>query len=515
MERDILSRTAKTLVLAAACGLGLGLSAAQAGPTVSVEGGTLEGVTKGGVEQFLGVPFAAPPIGELRWAKPAPVKPWSGTRPATAHASKCVQNGWVKPIQLYRNEDCLYLNLYRPAAPAAAPRPVLVWFHGGASVAGASQDIDGSVFAQKADHVVIGVNYRLGAFGLASFAQSGSNFWLMDQQAALRWVKANVRAFGGDPDHVTIIGQSAGAYSVAAHMVSPESAGLFHRAVAMSLPVGPLHSTLTAEEEQKQGPTARMVEKAGCGAAADVLACMRGKSIEEVFEAGGGAATRAAGWQMVVDGKTIPDMPMKLFERGEYRKVPVLVGFTSQEQGFFLQARRASGQPPLTADAVAKAIASRPNGARLAEIYNVATYGSPTGTDIALASDRWGCEVRNWIKTVAKATPVFSYEFADPKAPTTIFHVDEPIDGPFHNSDIPYVFQRGYPNEQQADPPAWTPAQEALSDRMLDYVASFSKSSAPSVGWPKVETMVLHPDGDRIEADAAFAKRHSCEVWER
>lgn len=515
MERDILGRTAKTLVLAAACGLGLGLSAAQAGPTVSVEGGTLEGVTKGGVEQFLGVPFAAPPVGELRWAKPAPVKPWPGTRPATAHASKCVQNGWVKPIQLYRNEDCLYLNLYRPAAPAAAPRPVLVWFHGGASVAGASQDIDGSVFAQKADHVVIGVNYRLGAFGLASFAQSGSNFWLMDQQAALRWVKANARAFGGDPDHVTIIGQSAGAYSVAAHMVSPESVGLFHRAIAMSLPVGPLHSSLTAEEEQKKGPTARMVEKAGCGAAADVLACMRGKSTEEVFEAGGGAATRAAGWQMVVDGKTIPDTPMKLFDRGEYQKVPVLVGFTSQEQGFFLQARRASGQPTLTADAVAKTIAARPNGARLAEIYDVATYGSPTRTDIALASDRWGCEVRHWIKVVSGATPVFSYEFADPKAPTTIFHVDEPVDGPFHNSDIPYVFQSGYPNEQQADAPAWTPAQKALSDRMLDYVARFSKSSAPSADWPKVETMILHPEGDRIEADAAFAKRHSCEVWER
>ncbi|WID98146.1 carboxylesterase family protein [Bosea vestrisii] len=515
MERDILGRTAKTLLMAAACGLSLGLSAAQAAPTISVDGGMLEGVAKGGVEQFLGVPFAAPPVGELRWAKPAPVKSWPGTRPATAFASKCVQNGWVKPIQLYRDEDCLYLNVYRPAAPATSPRPVLVWFHGGASVAGASQDIDGSVFAEKADHVVIGVNYRLGAFGLASFAQSGSNFWLMDQQAALRWVKANARAFGGDPDHVTIIGQSAGAYSVAAHMVSPESAGLFHRAIAMSLPVGPLHAALSAEEERQKGPTARMVEKAGCSSAADVLACMRGKSTEEVFEAGGGAATRAAGWQMVVDKQTIPDTPMKLFGRGEFHKVPVLVGFASEEQGFFLQARRASGQPPLSADALAKTIASRPNGARIAEIYNVATYGSPTRTDIALTSDRWGCDVRQWIKVVSSAIPVFSYEFADPKAPTTIFHVDEPVDGPFHNSDIPYVFQRGYPNEQQADAPAWTPAQKTLSDRMLGYVASFSRSSVPSADWPKVETMILHPEGDRAEADAAFVKRHSCEVWER
>lgn len=515
MKRDNVGRTAKTCLVAALCGLSIGLAAAQAAPTVRVEGGTLEGVAKGGVEQFLGVPFAAPPVGELRWAKPAPVKPWSGLRPASSHASKCVQNGWVKPIQLYRDEDCLYLNVYRPAAPAAALRPVLVWFHGGASVAGSSQDVDGSVFAEKGDHVVIGVNYRLGAFGLASFAQSGSNFWLMDQQAALRWVKANVRAFGGDPDHVTIIGQSAGAYSVAAHMISPESAGLFGRAIAMSLPVGPLHSALPAEEERQKGPTARMVEKAGCGAAADPLACMRGKSTEEIFEAGGGAATRMAGWQMVVDGQTIPDNPMRLFARGQFQKVPVLVGFAREEQGFFLQARRASGQPPLSVEALAKAIASRSNGARIAEIYNVAAFGSPTRTDIALASDRWGCDVRHWLKVVSPSVPVFSYEFADPKAPTTIFHVDEPAEGPFHNSDIPYVFQRGYPNEQQAEAPAWTPAQKALSDRMLDYVARFSTSGAPSAVWPHVETMVLHPEGDRVEADAAFAKRHSCELWDR
>ena len=220
-----------------------------------------------------------------------------------------------------------------------------------------------------------------------------------------------------------------------------------------------------------------------------------------------GRRRRGDAGSRLADGRRRKDDPRHADE--------TVVGFTSQEQGFFLQARRAGGQPPLTADAVAKTIAPRPNGARLAEIYNVATYGSPTRIDIALASDRWGCEVRHWIKVVSGATPVFSYVFADPKAPTTIFHVDEPADGPFHNADIPYVFQRGYPNEQQADAPAWTPAQKALSDRMLDYVARFSKSSAPSADWPKVETMVLHPEGDRIEADAAFAKRHSCEVWAR
>lgn len=514
MGEGVVGKVAKWL-LAAVCCLGFGLSAALAGPIVSIQDGKIEGIGRGDVEQFLGIPFAAPPVGPLRWAAPAPVTPWTGLRPATEYASKCVQNGWVAPIRQYRNEDCLYLNVYRPAAPAVQPRPVLVWFHGGAAVAGSSQDVDGSVFAAKTGQVVISVNYRLGAFGMASFAQSDSNFWLRDQQAALRWVKANAKAFGGDPGQVTIMGQSAGAYSVTAHLVSPASAGLFQRAIAMSLPVGPIHDSITAEQERRSGPTATMVEKAGCANAPDALACLRAKSTEAIFEAGGGEATRAAGWRMVIDGDSIPGNQMERFARGEFHRVPILVGFAREENGFFLQARRAAGQPPLSAAALAKQIAALPDSARVEARYTVPAYGSPTRAAIALASDRWGCQVQQWARVVAASTPVYLYEFADPRAPTTIFHVDEPKDGPFHNSDIPYVFQSGYPHEQQADAPAWTPAQKALSDRMLGYYARFSASGVPAADWPTSGTMILHPDGDRIEADPAFQQRHACGLWER
>ncbi|WP_081821653.1 carboxylesterase/lipase family protein [Achromobacter sp. DH1f] len=502
-------------LLAAVCVLGFSISAALAGPIVSVQQGKLEGTGQGAVEQFLGIPFAAPPVGPLRWAAPAPVTPWTGIRPATQYASKCVQNGWIAPIRQYRNEDCLYLNVYRPAAQAAQPRPVLVWFHGGAAVAGSSQDVDGSAFAAKTGQVVISVNYRLGAFGMASFAQSGSNFWLRDQQAALRWVQANAKAFGGDPRQVTIMGQSAGAYSVTAHLVSPASAGLFVRAIAMSLPVGPIHDSVTAEQERSSGPTATMVDKAGCAQAPDVLACMRAQSTEAVFEAGGGAATRAAGWRMVIDGEIIPDNQMARFARGEFHRVPILVGFTSQENGFFLQARRAAGQPPLNAAALAKQVAALPDSARVQARYTVQAYGSPTQAAIMMASDRWGCQVQQWARVVAKSTPVFMYEFADPNAPATIFHVDEPKDGPFHNSDIPYVFQSGYPHEQQAAPPAWTAPQKALSDRMLGYYARFSASGVPATDWPASGIRILDPNGDRNEADGAFDERHACGLWAR
>ena len=147
--------------------------------------------------------------------------------------------------------------------------------------------------------------------------------------------------------------------------------------------------------------------------------------------------------------------------------------------------------------------------------YTVQAYGSPTQAAIMMASDRWGCQVQQWARVVAKSTPVFMYEFADPNAPATIFHVDEPKDGPFHNSDIPYVFQSGYPHEQQAAPPAWTAPQKALSDRMLGYYARFSASGVPATDWPASGIRILDPNGDRNEADGAFDERHACGLWAR
>lgn len=275
------------------------------------------------------------------------------------------------------------------------------------------------------------------------------------------------------------------------------------------------YAAIPAEQERQSGPTARMVKKAGCAAAADVLSCMRGKSTEEVFQAGGRDATRAAGWQMVIDKESIPDNQMKLFTRGEFYKVPTLVGFTHEEQGFFLQARRASGQPPLSAEAFENAVSSTPKSAKVAAIYKVSAYSSPTIASIAMVSDKWGCEVDQWVKTVSRFMPVFFYEFDDPDAPTTIFQVDEPKNGPFHNSDIPYIFQRGYPNEQNSDAPPWQPAQLALSDRIMGYFAQFSKTGIPSKDWSQSLPMILHPDGDKVETGAAFAKRHFCEAWYR
>ena len=331
MGEGVVGKVAKWL-LAAVCCLGFGLSAALAGPIVSILDGKIEGIGRGDVEQFLGIPFAAPPVGPLRWAAPAPVTPWTGLRPATEYASKCVQNGWVAPIRQYRNEDCLYLNVYRPAAPAAQARPVLVWFHGGAAVAGSSQDVDGSVFAAKTGQVVISVNYRLGAFGMASFAQSGSNFWLRDQQAALRWVKANAKAFGGDPGQVTIMGQSAGASSICAMLARRPR---FGRAILQSAALG--------RGFRSSAQAAALGQAFLAAAGADTLEHARALPVERLLAAQQAPAviaalqaesSRRSLFGPVLDGQVLPaDIAPAL--RQAAGRADVLVSYTRDEMAAF------------------------------------------------------------------------------------------------------------------------------------------------------------------------------------
>lgn len=218
----------------------------RAAPTAPIEtaAGTVVGASAGGVDAFKGIPYAAPPVGDLRWRAPQPVEPWTGIREATAFVHDCMQpEGDVEPIQTTPSEDCLYLNVWRPAnAPVDAKLPVLFWIHGGGFVGGGTSIpfYDGSAFARQG-LIVVSPNYRLGRLGFFAHpallnAKEGpaGNFGYMDQIAALKWVQANIAAFGGDPSQVTIVGESAGGASVLAMLTSPVTEGLFHRAMIMS-----------------------------------------------------------------------------------------------------------------------------------------------------------------------------------------------------------------------------------------------------------------------------------------
>jgi para-nitrobenzyl esterase len=262
-----------TLVLASLAGLtasAAGTAASQqATALVRVEGGELQGVVADGVESFKGIPFAAPPVGDLRWRPPQPAAPWSGVRPAAEFGADCMQGRFGPPPApgappaRVPSEDCLFLNVWRPAGATTAPGsklPVMVWIHGGGFVggSGALQGAAGGPFARQGV-VLVTTNYRLGRFGFFAFpALSGEradelkgNYAYMDQIAALQWVKRNIAAFGGDPDNVTIFGFSAGGVSVHSLLASPLARGLFHKAIAQS--GGSRDSVLTARPMSKDG----------------------------------------------------------------------------------------------------------------------------------------------------------------------------------------------------------------------------------------------------------------------
>lgn len=321
--------------------------------TVNIDTGTIEGTISDESLSFKGIPYAAPPVGNLRWRAPQPVKPWKGVRQAIAYGNDCIH----KPFPAYApmnggqtSEDCLVLNVWRPAGPSSKQLPVLIWIHGGGFLDGSSASaiFDVSAFAHQG-LVVVSFNYRLGRLGFFAHpaltaAKEGQlgNYGLLDQLAALRWVQRNIAAFGGDPNQVTIMGESAGGISVMHHLISPEARGLFQRAIVLSgggrtyLVGGRKLSESTPEQpaaEQSGIELAKSVGISGTGAAA--LQALRALPKEvvngdmniEIFL--DEPPTYAGG--IIFDGSTVTATPEEVLRRGEAAKVPLLIGTTNED----------------------------------------------------------------------------------------------------------------------------------------------------------------------------------------
>jgi para-nitrobenzyl esterase len=302
---------------------------------VAVESGVLEGVVKDGLTTYMGVPFAAPPLGALRWREPQPVRHWKGTRNATAFAPACMQTGVSMPGEKPPtvSEDCLYLNIWTPAKAADERLPVLVWIHGGGYTNGsASMPLYwGDKLAQRGV-VVVTIAYRLGPLGFLAHAdltaesgkkKSSGNYGLLDQIAALEWIQRNVAAFGGDRGRVTIAGQSAGAMSVSMLMASPRARGLFHRAIGQSggvfepVQIAPSYLLANAERDGKEYVTSL---------GASSIAALRKRPAADLLEGKAGSVSHP-----VIEPYVLPAGPYDAFVSGSYNDVPVLVGFNAEE----------------------------------------------------------------------------------------------------------------------------------------------------------------------------------------
>ncbi|MEO3760889.1 carboxylesterase family protein [Mycobacterium sp. B14F4] len=505
-----------TVALLAGCGRGGGavIDDPPANPAVvhSVAG-ALRGTVAADHRYFAGIPYAAAPVGPLRWQPPAPVAAWTGLRDATRPGERCVQDVSTDVDRRRTSEDCLFLNVWTPP-PSSEPRPVLVWIHGGGFFNGSGDIYDARRLAGRGGIVVVTINYRLGALGFLAHPALGrdgaiGNFGLTDQQAALRWVRDNIAAFGGDPDRVTIAGESAGGMSVCDHLVAPGSAGLFGAAIIQSAPCQAQYDLPTAE----QTSTAYAAE-VGCADPAVAAQCLRSLPAEKLQHPllyARFGTERLSG--PVIGTPTLPVNPVVGIADGKAAQVPVMIGTNTDEFTLFTALQYLRGRPidavhypDLLAEAfgpAAGAVAARYPPERFGGNVALAYSAAMTAGDFACVAD--------FIADAHDDAPVYAYEFNDRAAPAP-----EPLrEAPFpvgaaHSLELRYLFDVG-------GAPPLNAAQQRLSDEMIGFWSRFVATGEPGPGWPPMtdersgQRMSLQSDGNRVITD--YEQRHECAFW--
>ena len=454
--------------------LAVAWASSAAAPTARVEQGVLQGTIENGLTVYRGVPFAAPPLGDLRWRAPQPAAHWEGVRAADKFAPQCPQS--IPGITT--NEDCLYLNVWSPAKSASAKVPVLVWIYGGGFIVGgtAVPTYSGEKLAQKGV-VVVSIGYRLGALGFlahpALSAESpqhvSGNYGLLDMITALQWIQKNIAAFGGDPHKVTIFGESAGAIAVSQLCVSPLAKGLIQGAISESggsfgppraggMPGENMRPLSIAERSGEE-----FVESAGAASIAD----LRKVPAEKLVAAG--QTVRGAAWP-VVDGWVIPDDQYKLYEEKKFSDVPILVGYNSDEGATF-------GPPHTPQDYIAQVRARYGSFAdSLLQAYPAGETTVPKSARDLTRDAAFGWHTWTWarMQTALGKSKAYYYYFDQ--------HPEYPADSPqaghgsSHGMEVEYVF--GHPTGGPSGKP--TPTDLAISDSMGTYWTNFAKYGDPN-----------------------------------
>jgi para-nitrobenzyl esterase len=547
-------------------------AATAPGPIVTTKEGPAQGFISNGVAQFLGIPYAAPPVGDLRWRPPKKHEPWTTVLKARSFGSNCPQNQnhiFAGPANLV-DEDCLFLNVFTPNLSDKARLPVIVWIHGGGNFEGESTDYDATKLAAQGHTVVVTINYRLGSLGwlavpaLDSEGHLFGNYGLLDQQFALKWVQRNIAQFGGDKNNVTLGGQSAGSFDVEGNLVSPLAAGLFHRAILESLVTE--EQSLAAAEAS--GVT--FADQANCNAAngyttnAKVAACLRALSVLEV------AAILPNRGSLIGDGTILPLQPDVVsptqpgafylaFQNGTYNHMPIMSGNVEDEANFGLAVTEYNSQhittpgvpwlpggpqTPYSAAQFAAAISAYPTTVTpftsplTVQAYVAAHYPlissvppGPQLSDDALSTDRSICPQRRINRVIATGpspSPVYAYEFDDRTAPFYFPPLLQFESLAYHTADIQYLFPlfHGGPvppsvshslNNKQMD----------LSDQLVTAWTNFAWTGNPNgLGnhpWARYRgagpgsyylLQNIAPTGLMLQADAQFASRHNCDFWD-
>lgn len=460
--------------------------AAQGGATVEqhTPDGVIAGtrVADGGVRIFTGIPYAAPPVGALRWKAPEPVTPWKGVLPAREFGPRAMQ-GRIFDDMVFRDagpsEDCLYLNVWAPPAADGAKLPVMVWIHGGGFVAGASSEPrqDGTQLARKGV-IVVSMNYRMGIFGFLAHPgltrespeRASGNYGLMDMIAALHWVRRSIRSFGGDPDNVTIFGESAGAAAVNALMASPQARGLFHRAIAESGTIfsrGGRPMLMRAEAEERNLAFARA--EFGTTAIAELRARPAGELLAATLK------EPRFRFGLVVDGAVLTADARSTFGTGRQAPVALLAGWNRDEDGHrgFL-----GDAEPTLANYTARAQARFGTRAEtFLRLYPASTNAEARRAAADLATDeRVGYSTWKWLELhqATSASPVYRYKFGQ-TLPLAADATPGTEPAAPHACEIEFVFQM-----LETKPLPWRAEDHAVSALMAGYWTNFARTGNPN-----------------------------------
>jgi para-nitrobenzyl esterase len=515
-----------------ACGAAL-LNTAAAESLVATERGFVRGLETQSVDMFLGIPYAAPPLGDLRWKPPQPHASWSEVLSATKFGSHCAQTARVVGVSS-STEDCLFLNVFVPngdddgqtqtGTPEAQGstdvrgRAVMVWIHGGAFTAGESDDFDASRLASIGGVIIVTINYRLGVFGFlahpALTAESANhvsgNYGILDQQFALKWVQQNIRAFGGDPGNVTIFGQSAGGLSVLANMASPSAVGLFHKAIVQSGAYELVLPSLATGESQGTA----FAGNVGCNG--QTARCLRSLTVQQIL-------ANPISVNPVVDGFVLPFSLQIAAATGQFSRVPVINGSNHDEARFMIAMNELAGQVVTAAKYPAAVVAEfgPQAGPLVLAQYPLSAYINADEALAAIETDAsFACPARLADQALSFYVPVFAYEFNDENAPEIFLPLVSYPYGAAHESELQYFFPAEDLTHLAGRIEQLGAGQRNLSGMMIRYWAQFAKEGNPN-GPRTPDWAEYSPSLDEFQSlvplsiapESDFASSHHCVFW--
>ena len=497
---------------------------ASADPVIKTDGGQLRGAMDGGAVKYLGIPYAAPPIGNLRWKAPQPPARWEAVRDATVFGNRCAQTTAVGEFGApSTSEDCLFLNVFVPNRPTNGKKlAVMFWIPGGGLFAGGSNEYNAKGLVEDGNVIVVTMNYRLGLLGFFAHPEIDEgdrhalvNYGLLDQQFALRWVRSNIASFGGDPDNVTVFGESAGAVSIYGHLVSPASAGLFHKAILESGLTFIAKPNLVVPLSDAVVLGQRFAAAMGCkNNAAD---CLRSLPVQRIIDQ---QMPFLAG--LVTGGAVVPESLETALRAGRFNRVPIINGTNHDEWRWPVARTELRSGKPLQADQYRPALIDffGPTGTKVEAEYPLAKFKSPSEALAASQTDAYfACAALKSNESIARYRPVYGYEFNYADAPMYMPKASFPY-GAAHTVELQFIFPQfhggsGTMHELSA-------SEKELATTMRRYWTNFAKNGNPnSAGlpaWPKFtreSDLVMSMNLPQPSSITTFRSDHHCGFWNR